>query len=55
MVPRQISASLRDTLNRFPAVALLGPRQVGKITLAHLIGLDALTDVIPLEDLPELF
>lgn len=37
MVPRHISASLRDTLSRFPAVALLGPRQVGKTTLAHLI------------------
>ncbi len=35
MIPRRVEPVLRDRLSQFPAVALLGPRQVGKTTLAH--------------------
>jgi predicted AAA+ superfamily ATPase len=34
MIPRIAKPRLEDLLSRFPAVALLGPRQVGKTTLA---------------------
>jgi len=34
MIPRVAKAKLLDSLQRFPAVALLGPRQAGKTTLA---------------------
>jgi len=34
MIPRAAKAKLRELLQRFPAVALLGPRQAGKTTLA---------------------
>jgi uncharacterized protein len=34
MVPRLAPARLRQALGAFPVVALLGPRQVGKTTLA---------------------
>jgi len=34
MFPRILKSSLFDLLGQFPAVALLGPRQVGKTTLA---------------------
>jgi predicted AAA+ superfamily ATPase len=34
MIPRRIQSLLLDRLNHQPAVALLGPRQVGKTTLA---------------------
>jgi predicted AAA+ superfamily ATPase len=34
MLPRRLSARLNDLLGHFPAVVLLGPRQVGKTTLA---------------------
>ncbi len=34
MVPRTIQATLAHLLAEFPAVAILGPRQVGKTTLA---------------------
>ena len=37
MIPRILSARLEDYLRLFPAVALLGPRQVGKTTLARAI------------------
>jgi predicted AAA+ superfamily ATPase len=37
MIERRISAELGRRLNEAPAVALLGPRQVGKTTLAHEI------------------
>lgn len=37
MIERQAIFSLRRALDRFPAVALLGPRQVGKTTLAHAV------------------
>ena len=35
MVPRDASSRLQALLQRFPAVALLGPRQAGKTTLAR--------------------
>ena len=34
-IPRFLSVRLRERLRQFPAVALLGPRQVGKTTLAR--------------------
>lgn len=34
MIPRRLATPLKHRLSRFPAVALLGPRQVGKTTLA---------------------
>lgn len=37
MLPRQLSAQLEATIESTPAVALLGPRQVGKTTLALAI------------------
>src|ERR1035437_10070441 len=37
MIPRRIEALVRDRLGHMPAVALIGPRQVGKTTLAHAI------------------
>lgn len=37
MIPRRLEGPLLEQLNRFPAVALLGPRQVGKTTLARQI------------------
>lgn len=38
MIERRIKAELIERLDQAPAVALLGPRQVGKTTLAHEIG-----------------
>ena len=35
MFQRQISNLLQQYLDEFPAVAILGPRQAGKTTLAH--------------------
>lgn len=35
MITRHLDPLVRDALRRFPAVALLGPRQVGKTTLAR--------------------
>lgn len=37
MIPRHIQATLERALARQAAVALLGPRQVGKTTLAHAV------------------
>ena len=37
MIKRRLQARLRYLLEEFPAVVLLGPRQVGKTTLAHQI------------------
>ena len=36
-IPRSLSIRLKERLRQFPAVALLGPRQVGKTTLARLL------------------
>ena len=38
MLPRAITAVLRNRLSNYPAVALLGPRQCGKTTLAAALG-----------------
>jgi hypothetical protein len=40
MLPRLAAARLQNRLRRFPAVALLGPRQVGKTTLARALAAD---------------
>ena len=40
MIPRHFHARLRDLLNQFPAVTVLGPRQCGKTTFVR----DALRD-----------
>ncbi len=37
MIPRAVEAQVRQRLRHMPAVALLGPRQVGKTTLARSI------------------
>jgi predicted AAA+ superfamily ATPase len=37
MIPRALLETVRDRLNRAPAVVLLGPRQVGKTTLARQV------------------
>jgi predicted AAA+ superfamily ATPase len=37
MIPRRALDRVEDALNRQAAVALLGPRQVGKTTLAHAV------------------
>lgn len=38
MIPRRLHPLLVQRLNEYPAVALLGPRQVGKTTLALALG-----------------
>lgn len=38
MIPRIYRHSLRDKLRKYPAVALIGPRQCGKTTLARQLG-----------------
>jgi uncharacterized protein len=38
MIPRTVSHRLRALLRRYPAVALVGPRQSGKTTLARTLG-----------------
>jgi uncharacterized protein len=37
MIPRRIEPLIQDRLAHMPAVALLGPRQVGKTTLAQIV------------------
>jgi predicted AAA+ superfamily ATPase len=41
MIPRRIEPLVAKRLSEFPAVALLGPRQVGKTTLARTLGAGA--------------
>ena len=38
MLPRQVQTLIRDRLAEYPAVALVGPRQCGKTTLAQMMG-----------------
>lgn len=44
MIERRLLRPVLDRLGQFPAVALLGPRQVGKTTLAEHIAADDRTD-----------
>lgn len=37
LVSRWLERSVLEQMERFPAVALLGPRQVGKTTLARQV------------------
>jgi hypothetical protein len=41
MIPRLVYSDLRDCLAEFPAVAILGPRQVGKTTLAKQLAAES--------------
>ena len=38
MITRLVQAQVATLLDEFPAVAILGPRQIGKTTLAQQIG-----------------
>lgn len=49
MISRRILPRLRELLGRFPAVVLLGPRQVGKTTLARSCLADAVGLYLDLE------
>lgn len=49
MLGRRIAAELEAQLRRVPAVALLGPRQVGKTTLALQLGAQLPSDYLDLE------
>jgi uncharacterized protein len=50
MLPRRLSARLNHLLSHSPAVALLGPRQAGKTTLALAIGQQRASVYLDLED-----
>ncbi len=50
MIPRQKSQLVCVRLDQFPAVALLGPRQTGKTTLAGLIAEERASTYLDLED-----
>ena len=63
LISRRLEVPVLEQLTRFPAVALLGPRQVGKTTLAHqvaqlrdglLLDLESPADRAKLQE-PELF
>jgi len=49
MIPREAAPSIRSALEDFPAVALLGPRQVGKTTLALWVASQVDPDFIYLD------
>lgn len=49
MITRRILTDVRDSLTFFPVVALVGPRQVGKTTLAKLIMGDSAKPAIYLD------
>jgi hypothetical protein len=53
MIPRRLTTELRDLLAQFPAMALLGPRQVGKTTLALALGRDVDAVYLDLESEPD--
>jgi len=49
MIPRRIETLVQDRLSHLPAVALLGPRQVGKTTLAQAIAVGRKSVYLDLE------
>jgi predicted AAA+ superfamily ATPase len=50
MIERALTVQLKDHLSLFPAVALLGPRQVSKTTLARTFEYDRPTTYLDLEN-----
>jgi predicted AAA+ superfamily ATPase len=54
MITRRIENKIRNTLERSPAVALLGPRQVGKTTIALNISESVPSVYLDLEDRTDL-
>ncbi len=54
MIPRQVYETVRERLDLFPAVALLGPRQVGKTTLAEIIAEEHSSIYLDLEKFEDL-
>lgn len=55
MIPRRLAPLVRQRLSEFPAVGLLGPRQVGKSTLARVVaqemaGTGASADYLDMEN-----
>lgn len=54
MIIRQIYETVRERLDLFPAVALLGPRQVGKTTLAEVIAEEHSSVYLDLEKFEDL-
>jgi predicted AAA+ superfamily ATPase len=53
MLPRRLENRLIYLINHYPAVALLGPRQVGKTTLALEIARDRPSVYLDLESVPD--
>jgi uncharacterized protein len=49
MIQRRLETTIKSLLQRHPAVALLGPRQVGKTTLALSIGASSTSTYLDLE------
>lgn len=49
MIARTLQATVEAALDRFPVVTLLGPRQVGKTTLARTVAENASVDVLHLD------
>jgi len=49
MIPRRIERTVREALDRQAAVALVGPRQVGKTTIARSIADDVRSVYLDLE------
>lgn len=50
MIHRRLEAAILEALKRSPSVALMGPRQVGKTTLAHAISAKIPSVYLDLED-----
>jgi len=49
MIKRRLLGKVRERLEQFPAVAILGPRQVGKTALAETLALEAPSIYLDLE------
>ncbi|MEX2130229.1 MAG: ATP-binding protein, partial [Pseudohongiellaceae bacterium] len=54
MIKRRLEQLIRDRLENSPAVALMGPRQVGKTTLAFALGESTPSVYLDLENLTDL-